>query len=233
MTMSTSSSAMTSAWITSLIEPLTNTVSSMLMPILMSGGRRRLHQLHLGVDALGDLQHVRRRLRNDAEAERRLAVGARDVAQVLGRELDVRDFAEAHQVAAFAAADDQLAEIARRVQAGVRVQREFALAGFDAAGGQLDVLGAQRILDVLHGEPARRHRLAVEPDAHREAALAADADLRDALDDGEAIDEVALRVVGQLQLRAAVALQVQPHDRVGSRVDLRRPPADRPPPAGC
>ena len=38
MTTSTSSSAMTSAWITSLIEPLTNTVSSMLMPMRMSAG---------------------------------------------------------------------------------------------------------------------------------------------------------------------------------------------------
>ena len=66
-----------------------------------------------------------------------------------GRELDVRDFAQAHQVAAFAAADDQLAEILRRVQARVGAQRELALARLDAAGGQLDVLGAQRVLDVL------------------------------------------------------------------------------------
>ena len=50
----------------------------------------------------------------------------------------------------------------------------------DAAGGQLDVLGAQRVLDVLHRELARRERLAIEPDAHRVATLAADADLRDA-----------------------------------------------------
>jgi hypothetical protein len=44
-------------------------------------------------------------------AQRGLAVGARDVAQVLGGELDFGDFAESHEVAALAATDDQLAEV--------------------------------------------------------------------------------------------------------------------------
>ena len=206
MTTSTSSNAITSAWITSLIEPLTKTVSSMLMSSLMSSGSDSSTSAISAFTPCGDFQHVGGGLRHDAQAERRRAVRTRDVAQILGSKLDVGDFAEAHHVAALAAADDELTEIVRRVQPGVRAQRELALARLDAAGRQLDVLGAQRILDVLHGQLARGQRLAVEPHAHGIAALAADADLRHAAHHRETVDQVALRVVGQLELRARAAL---------------------------
>ena len=94
------------------------------------------------------------------------AVGARHEAVVLGLDPDLGHLAEAHDLVVGAAADDQAGELLGRPQSRVGAQRELPLLGLDAAGRQLDVLAAQGVLDVLHGEPARRQALAVEPDAH-------------------------------------------------------------------
>ncbi len=72
------------------------------------------------------------------------------------------------------------------------------------AGGRLDVLGADGAFDIADGEAAGGDGAAVEPDAHRGRALAADLDACDAVDRGEAVNEVALGVVGELERRALV-----------------------------
>ena len=50
----------------------------------------------------------------------------------------------------------------------------------EAAGGDLDVLLAQRLDDVVGGQAARRQAIGVEPQAHRVLALAEDDDVADA-----------------------------------------------------
>ena len=72
---------------------------------------------------------------------------------------------------------------------------------FETARGQLDVAAAQGILDVLHGDAARRHGAAVEPDADGKAALAVDLDLTDAGHGREALDDGALGKVGEFGRR--------------------------------
>ena len=112
-----------------------------------------------------------------------------------------------------------------RLEADQRAQRELARARLEAARGQLDVLAAQRVLDVGDRELARRERLAVDPDAHRVAAAADDADARDAGHRRQPVDDVALGVVGELEHRHRVGRERERHDGVGVRVgldDLRR-----------
>ena len=58
------------------------------------------------------------------------------------------DFAEPHQIAVRATADDEIAEIFFGAQVRVGAQREFAFARFEAARRQLHVFAQQRILDV-------------------------------------------------------------------------------------
>jgi hypothetical protein len=50
--------------------------------------------------------------------------------------------------------------------------------------------------------------------------FAADEHLRDAFHDGEAIEDVAIDEVGQLQHVALGARDIDPHDRLGARIDL-------------
>ncbi len=68
--------------------------------------------------------------------------------------------------------------------------------------------------------PRAAMRVAIQPDAHRIALLAADAHLRHAVDAGQAVDDVALGVVGQLQRVHLRAAHVEPHDHVGVGLDL-------------
>ncbi len=97
---------------------------------------------------------------------------------------------------------------------------ELAVDGIDAAGRELDILVPERVLDVLHGEPARRERIAVEPDAHGDLT-AAEPDTRHAGQDAELIDHIALGVIRQLHLCPVGIGQMQPHQGVAVGVRLR------------
>ena len=85
---------------------------------------------------------------------------------------------------------------------------------------QLDVLALERALDVRDREPARRERRAVEPDAHRVALPAGDAHARDAVERREPVDDVTVRVVGQLERVHPRRAHVEPDDHVGIRLGL-------------
>jgi hypothetical protein len=63
-------------------------------------------------------------------------------------------------------------------------------------------------------------RVGVQLDAHRVLLLAEDADLTDAGDGGEALDQVALGVVRQLQPVEARRAEEEDHDRRGVGVGL-------------
>ena len=69
--------------------------------------------------------------------------------------------------------------------------------------GQLDVLGAQRVLDVLDGEVEGGEPLAIDPDAHRIAALAVDRHVGDAVEVLQPVDDVAVDIVGDLERRSS------------------------------
>jgi hypothetical protein len=181
--------------------------------------------LHLGTHGPRRGQRVRLGLLDDPEPQGRPAVGAELAAQLHGPDLDLGDLAEPHGIAAGCARDHQAGEVLRGAELPARAQRELALLRLQPPRGPLGVLLLQRALDVLGGEAARGQRQAVQPDAHGEAPLPAQAHLRDALEVGEAVHEVALGVVRELEPVHPVAGEHEPEDRRGVGVglgDLRR-----------
>src|SRR5690606_8362306 len=114
------------------------------------------------LDALDDLERVGLRLPQDPEPDHVLAVAA-ERGPVVGRpERDAADVAQTDEVAVAAAPDDEPPEVLGRLGAALDADGELAVRRLDTAGWQLDVLGAQRPLDVAGGDPGRRERLPVE-----------------------------------------------------------------------
>ena len=56
---------------------------------------------------------------------------------------------------------------------------------------------AQRVLDILHGQAVARQPVAIDPDAHGIAALAEDRHVGDAGQVLEAVDDIAVDIVGE------------------------------------
>ena len=158
---------------TALIERSMNTALS--LPMLADKPlRQRL--VDLGQHAAHGLGHIERigdRLLDDADRDRGLAVVAAVAPLVGGAEFDARHLAELDLMAA-GDLDDDVAELLGRDESGARQDREFAVAALDAPGRKLDVLRAQRVLDVLDRQIERGQPLAVDPDAHGIAPLAVD-----------------------------------------------------------
>ena len=148
MTMSTRISVSVSANTTFLSDAAMNTPLSMLTSTVHVLRQRRLDFGEPLLHRAGRREHVRLRLRDDRHRQADGAVRARDAAIVVGGEPHLGHFAEPHQVAVGAAADDEIAEVLLGAQVGVGAQRELALVRFEAAGRQLDVLAQQRVLDV-------------------------------------------------------------------------------------
>ena len=142
----------------------------------------------LGLDVRHGLAHglhhverVRRREGEDADEDRGLAVEADFLVVGLGAEDDVRDLAEAHEVAV-PLLHDQLLELLRglEVRVGDEVDRRHGPLR-SPEGGEVVVLG-ERGADVGRRDPARGHPLRVEPHSHRERTVAEDVG---ALDSGD------------------------------------------------
>jgi len=87
-------------------------------------------------------------LAHDAQADAGLAIIAIERIGVFRAFLDTGDVAEADLIAVRSTADDERLEVLRRGEAALYAQREILRARLDAAGGQLDILPAQRQFDV-------------------------------------------------------------------------------------
>ena len=225
MTASTELSAKTTAISTSRSAASIGRALSTLTFSVVPGGRLVLHPLDLGAHAARDLERVALRLGLHLQHEAGLAVEAAVRPLVLGGERDFGELAEPHEVAVGAALDDEVAEVLLGLEADHRAQRELARPRLEPARGQLDVLAPQRVLDVGDRELARRERLAVDPDSHRVAAGALDADAGDTGHRRHAVDDVALGVVREIEHRHGIRRERERHDGVGVRVgldDLRR-----------
>src|SRR5690606_32370353 len=157
---------------------------------------------------------------DDAQADVGHAVAAQVGTPLLGAQFDPGHVAQAHHVAVGALADRQPRELLRGTVAAFHAQGEIARGRFDAAGGQLDVLRAQRRFDVARGDAARGHGVAVQPDAHGIALGAAQLHAGHAVQRGEPVDHVAVGVVGQLHRVHHGGTHVEPDDDVGVGLDL-------------
>ena len=220
MTMSTRISVSDRANTTFLRDAAMYTPLSMLISTCMSLRQRRLDLREPLLHRVRGREHVGLGLRNDGHRQADGAVGARQAAVVVGGQPHLRHFAEPHQVAVGPAAHHQIAEVLLGAQVGVGAQREFAFAGFEAPGRQLDVLAQQRTFDVRHRELARRQVLARQPHAHGVAPRAVHAHVRHAFERRELVDEIPLHVVGDLEHVPLRARDVEPDDGIG----CRRPP---------
>ena len=155
----------------------------------------------------------------------RAPVQARVRPLVLRCNLNLGHLSEAHEVAARAAGDHEIAEILLSLEAHHRAQRKFPRARLEPPGGELHVFAAQRVLDIGHGQLPRGKRLAVNPDPHRIAPAAVDAHARNARNRRKPIDEIALGVVRELEHRHRFGAERDGHDGIGAGVslhDLRR-----------
>jgi hypothetical protein len=128
-------------------------------------------------------------------------------------------------VTVFAAADHQVAEVLLRVQPDLGAQRELARERLQPAGRQLHVLATQSVLDICHRHATRGECLAIEPDAHRVPSLPAQRGARNAGHGRDAVHDVTLGVVGDLEQRHGVRGEVQDCDCLAAGVrlgDVRR-----------
>ena len=100
--------------------------------------------LDLCFHGIEHLDGVRRRLLDDAEPRRQRAVGAEDAIRLARRDLDVRDFAQADQVAVGALCDDEIAEVVGGLKVARDAHLEVEVLRLEAARRQLDVLALQR-----------------------------------------------------------------------------------------
>ena len=163
-------------------------------------------------------QRVGGRLLDDAERDGRLAVEPHDQALVERPELGAADIGKAHEIAV-GLLDDQVVELLRRAQIGLRQHGELALLAFDAAGRNLDILAAQRRLDVLRRKVEGGEPLRIEPDAHGILPLAEQADLGNAGNGLELILDVAVGIVGDLERGVPVAVEGEMQDRLRVGLD--------------
>src|SRR5262249_13674024 len=136
-----------------------------------------------------------------------------------GAELHARDLAEQDLVIA-GELDHDFAELFGGDKPRPRQHGELAVPAFEAARRQFDVLGAQGILDILDSQAIGSQPLAVDPDAHRVAALAQDRDVGDAIEVLEPVDDETVDVIGDLERRHALAAERDIHDRLRVGLDL-------------
>ena len=158
--------------------------------------------VHTFDDAVGGLERVGTGLQEHADAGHGLAVEHAQLLVALGTELDAGDVAEAQHALAGAGAQDDLAELLRRGEAAAGhyghheggVDRGFLA---EPADGVLGV-GRADGADHLGGTDAERgHAVRPQPHAHGVVAGAEDADVADAGEPLELLDDGGRGVVAE------------------------------------
>ena len=171
----------------------------------------------LGQELLYPFRHFQRvggGLLDDAERDGSLAVEPHDQALVERPELGAADIGKAHEIAV-GLLDDQVVELFRSAQIGLRQHGELALLAFDAAGWNLDILAAQCRLDVLRRKVEGSEPFRIEPDAHGILPLAEQPHLGNAGNGLELILDVAVGIIGDLERGVPVAVKGEMQDRLG------------------
>ena len=139
-----------------------------------SSGKSCAQPVHLGLDAVGDLERVGAGGWVDRDGDRRRAVELGEPLIGLGAELDPGDVPDSHELALLAAFDDDVLELLDRLEpaeGGDRVLEGLVLGrrlAADLTGGDLDVLLAQRIGEIDGGQVAGAQAIGVDPDPHAE-----------------------------------------------------------------
>ncbi len=163
-----------------LVDRLLDVLGGVVDDLVVQARREILPQgLHLGDDALRGLQGVGARLLQDADGGRRLGVrlAVLDRAQIgvggvlLRAQLHPRHVGHPGQAALVVALEHDVGELLRIDQAALGLDLHLAGGrrlvegrGAGVAGGDLDVVAAQGVDDVVHGQVARGGLVRVDPD---------------------------------------------------------------------
>src|SRR5262245_22044866 len=110
------------------------------------------------------------------------------------------DVLEAHHTVA-SSRDDHSIELARRFEFALGLDGHLTVEIFNPATGELDVLLAERPLDIDDGDLVRSHLLRVEPQAHREPLLATNEDRRNSGDSLEPVLDLLFGEGGEFERR--------------------------------
>jgi len=162
------------------------------------------------------IDQVRLGLAHHADRDGRRPIVTEDRPIIFRPQLDPRDVLELYELGALAG-HGQLAEFPRGLELAQRPNGELAPSRFDPARGDFDVARDDRVLDVLHGEPARRQGVGLYPDAHRVAPLPEDAGAADAREALKPCLHEPIGDVGELHQVVVLAAERQPEEwlRVG------------------
>ena len=144
----------------------------------------------------------------DLERHCRLVLDEHFRAVGLRAELHLGDVAEPRQRVALLP-HDELLELLRVFERGVRGDRSHREEALDLAGGGLVVVVPECLKDVRRPDHPRRHLLGIEPDTHRVFGPSKDVDLADAIHRFEERLDDPRQVLGDLLRRHRV--RVEPH----------------------
>jgi hypothetical protein len=117
-------------------------------------------------------------------------------------------------------AQNHVVELLRRLQAALGTHGELDVVAFDTAGGQLDILGVERVADVERGDAVGSELLRVHPQPHRITLLAENLHLRHAADGLQAFLQHLVGDVCELHQIARGTAYVEHDDGEGVGVGL-------------
>ena len=161
----------------------------------------------------GYVQRIGHRRLDDADGDRRRTLVAALAAHVRRAEFDAGHVAQPHlKAAAFLQHD--VAEFIRRAEPGLGQHGELAVGTLDAARRNFGILVADRGLDILHGEALAGEPGGIDPHPHGIGAGTIDRGIRHAVEVLEAVDDVALGIVGQ----CGGIHRVRLHDEIDDRL---------------
>ena len=171
------------------------------------------------LERVGDVERIGSRLLDHAQRDRGHAVEAYRGPIVERIDAHARQIVDAH-IAAVDVAHHDVAEFLLGLQIGLGDHIEFALAAFDAARRNLDVLAPDRIFDILGRQTERSEPVAIEIDAHRVLAFAADLHIGHAGQGLQTRLDDAVGVIRNRERRYRLAREREPDDGIGVGLDL-------------
>ena len=185
---------------------------------VVARGDALLHVRELLFDVVDDLGRVGAALLAHVEDDGGAAAFVAGGVRIGGAVLDGADVREVDRHAA-GHGDDDVAHLLDGLHAALRAERELPRACLDAAGGDLQVLRAERAFDLRRREAVALELGGIDPDVHLAGATADDRHLADAAD---RLDLAADLLVGELRdvARRPRSCERDRHDRRRVRVHL-------------
>ena len=171
--------------------------------------------LHLGLDQVGGFQRVGIRQLKDGQAHRGLAVETVVDVLATGAQFDAANVPNAHDLSALGRTNNDILELFRLGQPAERRKgdlQQAARAGrwiADLPGRNLQVLLAQRVDHVAHGQISHGHFVRVDPHSHAVIALAEHQHFADARQTREFVANAHQRVIAQIKLVVAAFGRVE------------------------